>query len=198
MVDANLLRAGWAKPLLFLLCSLPFVYIVYGVIADQLGPDPVKTLIHITGEWGLRFFLVAFALTPFRRWFGLAALLRFRRMLGLFVWFYVSVHLLVVLTYLFGWDWEIAREELSERPYIIAGFASWLLLVPLGLTSNNRAVRALKKNWQRVHYLVYPAIGLAWLHVAWQTRSSYFDAVVYGLIILVLFLPRLKVFQNRR
>lgn len=194
---SSVLRSPWAKPAVFALCSLPFVYIVYAVVADQLGPDPVKALIHVSGEWGLRLFLLAFAVTPFRQWFNLPGLVRFRRMLGLFVWFYVSLHLLIVVTYLFGWDWEITREELSERPYVIAGFVSWLLLVPLGLTSNKRAVRYLKKSWQRLHRLVYPAIALAWLHIAWQTRSSYFDAVVYGALILVLFLPRLKHLKNR-
>lgn len=189
-------RAG--KPLLFVLCLLPFALLAWAAVSDSLGPDPVKALIHTTGDWSIRFLLVTLAVSPLREWTKTPWLLRYRRMLGLFAWFYTSLHLLIVATYLFGWDWAITQEELSERPYIIAGFLAWLLMVPLGLTSTNWAVRRLRQHWRRLHKLVYLAAGLAWLHIAWQTRSSYFDAVLYATLLLILFLPRIKKLSKNR
>lgn len=186
------------KPLLFVLCLLPFGLLAWAAVSDSLGPDPVKTLIHTTGEWSIRFLLITLAVSPLRDLSKAGWVLRYRRMLGLYAWFYTSLHLLIVATYLFGWDWAITKEELSERPYIIAGFLAWVLMVPLGLTSNNWAVRRLRQNWRRLHKLVYLAAGLAWLHIAWQTRSSYFDAVFYAALLLILFLPRIKKLVKNR
>jgi sulfoxide reductase heme-binding subunit YedZ len=185
-----------AKALVFVLCLLPLAYIVYAALSQSLGADPVKALIHISGEWGIRFFILTMAIGPLRAWLAWGWALRFRRMFGLYTWFYVSFHLLIVTTYLFGWDWAIAQEELAERRYIFVGFAAWILMLPLGLTSNNRAVRALRKNWGRVHMLVYPALFLAWLHIAWQVRSSYFDAALYAVIIIGLLFQRFQRFKN--
>ncbi|MBW2941999.1 sulfite oxidase heme-binding subunit YedZ [Zhongshania aquimaris] len=186
-----------AKALVFVLCLLPLAYIVYAALTENLGTDPVKSLIHLTGEWAIRLFLLTMAISPMRAWLGLNSALRFRRMLGLYTWFYASLHLLVVVTYLFGWDWSIAKEELAERPYIFVGFAAWVLMVPLGLTSNNRAVRALRKNWVRLHMLVYPAVILAWVHIALQIRSSYFDAALYAVLIICLLFQRFQKLQKR-
>lgn len=192
------LGPGQQKAGVFVLCLLPLAYIVYLVVSDKLGIDPVKTLTHITGDWAIRFLLITFSFTPLRLWLKSGSLLRYRRMLGLYAWFYASLHFLLVVTYIFGWDWAVTREELSERPYVIAGFLAWLLMLPMGLTSNRFAVRRLRQNWRRLHRLMYPVVVLGWLHIAWQARSSYFDAALYGCLIIVLFLPRLKkVFQSR-
>lgn len=186
-----------AKAVVFILCLLPLTYIVYAALTENLGTDPVKSLIHITGEWAIRLFVLTMAISPMRAWLGWGWALRFRRMLGLYTWFYASLHLLIVTTYIFGWDWQLAKIELAERPYIFVGFAAWLLMVPLGLTSNNKAVRALHKNWGRLHMLVYPAALLAWLHIAWQVRSSYFDAALYGVLIICLLFQRFQKLQKR-
>ncbi len=186
------------KGALFGLCLLPVAYIVWLIVSDGLGTDPVKTLVHLTGDWTIYLLLITLGVSPLRTWLKQPGLLRYRRMLGLFAWFYASVHLLLVITYIFGWDWGVTLEELSERPYVIAGFLAWLLMVPLGLTSNNLAVRKLRQNWRRLHLLVYPAALAAWLHIAWQARSSYFDAALYGAVLAVLFIPRLKkLFKSR-
>lgn len=188
----------WAKPVLHILCLLPFAYIVWAALSESLGTDPVKALILLTGEWSIRILILTLAITPLRQWLNMPALLRYRRMLGLYAWFYVNLHFLVVLTYLFAWDWQIAQEELLERPYIVAGFLAWLFMLPLGVTSNKRAVRALGRNWRKLHKLIYLIAVLAWVHVFWQVRSSYFDAVLYGTLILLLFYPRLKkVYETR-
>jgi sulfoxide reductase heme-binding subunit YedZ len=192
MQVSKVLASGFAKPILFLLCLLPLVFIVYAALTDGLGTDPVKALILMTGEWAIRFLLITLAVSPLRQWLSLPSLVRFRRMLGLYTWFYASLHFVVVLTYLFGWDWEIAKEELFERPYIVVGFLAWLIMMPLGFTSNKVAVRALGRKWRQLHKFVYIAAILAWVHVFWQVRSSYFDAALYGVILVVLFYPRLQ------
>jgi sulfoxide reductase heme-binding subunit YedZ len=192
MQVSKVLASGLAKPILFLLCLLPLVFIVYAALTDGLGTDPVKALILMTGEWAIRFLLITLAVSPLRQWLSLPSLVRFRRMLGLYTWFYASLHFVVVLTYLFGWDWEIAKEELFERPYIVVGFLAWLIMMPLGFTSNKVAVRALGRKWRQLHKFVYIAAILAWVHVFWQVRSSYFDAALYGVILVVLFYPRLQ------
>lgn len=183
--------------MVFFLCLLPLVYIVYAVVTESLGTDPVKSLIHLTGEWAIRLFVLTLAISPMRAWLGWGAALRFRRMLGLFTWFYTSLHLLIVTTYLFAWDWELAKIELAERPYIFVGFAAWLLMVPLALTSSNWAVRKLRKNWVRLHMLVYPSVLLAWLHIAWQVRASYFDAALYAVLIICLLFQRFQKLRKR-
>ncbi|WP_339676449.1 protein-methionine-sulfoxide reductase heme-binding subunit MsrQ [uncultured Zhongshania sp.] len=186
----------FAKAVVFILCLLPLVYTVYAAVTENLGTDPVKSLIHISGEWAIRLFVLTLAISPMRAWLGWGWVLRFRRMLGLYTWLYTSLHLLVVATYIFGWDWQLAKIELADRPYIFVGFAAWLLMLPLGITSNNRAVRALRQNWGRLHMLVYPAIILAWLHIAWQVRSSYFDAALYAVVIICLLFQRFQKLQK--
>ncbi|WP_295876191.1 sulfite oxidase heme-binding subunit YedZ [uncultured Zhongshania sp.] len=186
----------FAKAVVFILCLLPLVYTVYAAVTENLGTDPVKSLIHISGEWAIRLFVLTLAISPMRAWLGWGWVLRFRRMLGLYTWLYTSLHLLVVATYIFGWDWQLAKIELADRPYIFVGFAAWLLMLPLGITSNNRAVRALRQNWGRLHMLVYPVIILAWLHIAWQVRSSYFDAALYAVVIICLLFQRFQKLQK--
>ena len=189
---------AWTKPVLHILCLLPLAYIVWAALSESLGTDPVKALILLTGDWAIRILILTLAVTPLRQWLNMPKLLRYRRMLGLYTWFYVNLHLLVVLTYLFGWDWQIAQEELLERPYIVVGFLAWLFMLPLGFTSNNKAMRALGRNWRKIHKLIYLIALLAWVHVFWQVRSSYFDAFLYGTLILLLFYPRLKkVYETR-
>ncbi|MBD2858955.1 sulfoxide reductase heme-binding subunit YedZ [Spongiibacter sp. KMU-158] len=196
-MDLRQFERRLGKPLLFIVSLIPLGMLVWAALQNQLGTDPVKTLILETGEWALRFLILTLAVSPLKAWFAWTVVIRYRRMLGLYAWFYASIHLLIVLTYLFGWDWVIAKEELAERPYIFVGFAAWLLMVPLGLTSNNYAIRKLKKNWKSLHKLIYLIAVLAWLHLAWQIRASYLEALVYGLIIFCLFFQRLKKVYKR-
>lgn len=186
------------KAALFIACLLPLAWLVYLIFDDRLGVDPVKVLVHFTGDWSIYFLMLTFSLSPLRQWCGMPTLVRYRRMLGLYAWFYTSLHFLLVLTYIFGWDWSVTKEELSERPYVIAGFLAWLLMVPMAATSNHFSVRRLRANWRRLHRLMYPVMVLGWLHIAWQVRSSYRDALLYGAIILILFLPRLKILLKTR
>lgn len=131
------------KPWLFALCLAPLLWFAWRQYAGALGPDPGKEIVLFTGTWGLNLLLLTLAVSPARTWLRQPRLLRYRRMLGLFCFFYASLHALSVGTYIVGWQWGILTEELRERPYMLAGFAAWLTLLPLALTSNRYAVRKL-------------------------------------------------------
>lgn len=172
----------WRKPLLFVVCLLPLAWLVAGAVSGGLGPDPAKSLVLFTGSWALNFLLLTLSVSPMRQWLGRPGLLRYRRMLGLYCFFYASLHALCVGTYILGWDWAILQEELKERPYMLVGFLAWLTLVPLAATSNRAAIRRLGRRWQTLHRLVYLSLGLALLHLFWLVRSDRAEAVVYGVI----------------
>ena len=183
-----------AKPLLFALCLLPLAWLVYGVATDGLGANPAEALIRSLGDWTLRLLCVVLLVTPLRVHTGWAVLARWRRMLGLFVFFYASLHLLA-----YGWldmGFELAEigRDILKRPFILVGFASWLLLLPLALTSTNRAVRALGgRAWQSLHRLVYLVAPLVLLHFFWMRagKNDFAEVAVYAAIIALLLLERL-------
>lgn len=180
----------WSKPLLFLVCLLPLVWLI--INADALGPDPGKELVLFAGLWTLRFLLLTLAITPLREWTGLSGLVRYRRMLGLYTWFYANLHFLAVFTYLIGWSGEIFIEEFSERPYMALGITAWLLLIPLGVTSNQRMIRLLGRKWKKLHQLVYLIAVLGCVHFLWLIRSDYGEAVTYSAVFALLLLARVK------
>jgi len=174
------------KPAVFGVCLLPFAWLVYAAVSARLGPDPAEAVMLLTGEWALRFLLLTLAVSPLRRFAGWHWPMRLRRMLGLYVFFYACIHLVAFLQFYTGWTWARVVEELVERPYITAGGLAWLLLLPLALTSTHAMQRRLGRNWRRLHRLVYPAVLLACVHLIWQVRSDFGDALVYSTIALLL------------
>ena len=151
-------------------------------MGDQLGPDPAKVLMQGTGEWALRGLAVVLLASPMAK-FGWPSLFQYRRMLGLLVFLYVSLHLLLFAQVYVGWSATLLLEELQERPYVLVGFTAWLTLLPLALTSTHRARRALGRRWRQLHRLIYPATVLAWLHLLWLARSDWGEAMVYGAVL---------------
>ena len=190
----SLLLHPLAKPLVFLLCLLPLAWLVYGAVANQLGANPAEALIRGLGDWALRFLCIALAVTPVRIHTRTPQLARYRRMLGLFVAFYASLHLVAYAWLDMGLDVADIGRDILKRPFILVGFACWLLLLPLALTSTNRAVRALGgRAWQTLHRLVYLVAGLALLHFFWMRsgKNDYAEVALYAAIIGVLLLERL-------
>lgn len=181
----------FGKPLLFLVSLAPLALLVFWVASDQLGPDPAKTVVLYTGSWALNFLLLTLLVSPLRQWLKRPQLVRYRRMLGLFCFFYATLHALCVGTYIIGWQWEIFTEELRERPYMLVGFAAWLTLVPLALTSNRYSIRKLGRRWASLHKLVYLSAVLAVVHLVWLIRSSYLEAILYSLAAIFLLCWRL-------
>ena len=183
-----------AKPLLFVLCLLPLVWLVFGAANDQLGANPAEALIRGLGDWTLRFLCLTLAVTPLRLRTRMPQLARFRRMLGLFVFFYACLHLLAYGWLDMGLDIAEIGRDILERPFILVGFTVWLLLLPLALTSSNAAVRALGgRAWRSLHRLVYVVAPLALLHFFWMRsgKNDQAEVLVYGLILGVLLLERL-------
>lgn len=180
-----------AKPLVFVVCLLPAGYMFYAVYlaftggTNLLGPEPAKTLSLMTGEWSIRILILALAVTPIRYLFNWPYVWQFRRMIGLFAFFYTSLHLLVFLMFLLQWEWSAIGREIAERPFITIGFAAYVLMTGLALTSFNLAQRKLGRSWKRLHRLVYVINILAVMHVIWIVRSSYADAVLYGGLVAV-------------
>lgn len=181
----DLLRRA-LKPAVFLLCLLPFLLLLFDALTDGLGAEPVEAITHRTGRWGLRFLLITLAVTPFRRVTGFNRIIRYRRMLGLFAFFYATMHFLtyIVLDQFFGFAYIV--EDIAERPYITVGFASWLLLIPLAITSTDAWIRRLGKRWARLHRLVYVAALGGVLHFLWLVKADLRRPILYGTILVVL------------
>ena len=178
-----------AKPLIFLICLLPFAWLVFRVFTQDLGANPQEALIRATGDWTLRFLCIVLAVTPLRTISNTPQLARFRRMLGLFVYFYVVVHLLSYSWFDMGFDVAEIAKDIYKRPFILVGFSAFLLLTPLALTSFNRAIKVLgAKRWQQLHKLVYVIAGLGILHFFWMRagKNDFNEVYVYAAILGVL------------
>ena len=174
------------KPVIFLLSTIPFFYLLLRVLQNDLGPDPAQALSIETGEWTLRFLLLTLAITPLRQTLGLIEIARLRRMIGLFTFFYATIHLVSWMAFILGFRWFAIAEELVERPYITIGFVAYIILFLLGVTSTNSMVRRLGRNWKRLHKLIYLASVLAIIHLLWILRTDITEAVVYGALLLIL------------
>ena len=178
-----------AKPVLFVICLLPFAWLIYQAFANQLGANPAEALIRATGDWTLRFLCVVLTVTPLRTLTNTPSLLRFRRMLGLFVYFYVVVHLLSYSWFDMGFDVADIAKDIAKRPFILVGFSAFLLLTPLAATSFNAAIKAMGvKRWQLLHKLVYLISGLGLLHFFWMRagKNNFAEVFVYAAIIALL------------
>ncbi|MBX9402854.1 protein-methionine-sulfoxide reductase heme-binding subunit MsrQ [Lysobacter sp. BMK333-48F3] len=151
-----------------------------------LGADPVAEIEHRLGLWALRLLLIALAVTPLRQLSGQPVLLRFRRLLGLYAFFYASLHLAAYLILDLKQYWAQIFEEIAKRPYITVGFAAWLLLVPLALTSTQGMMRRLGRRWGQLHRLVYAIAVLAVLHFWWLVKSDIREPLLYATILAVL------------
>ena len=191
---------SWRRLIIFLCALIPFAWLVFNTITQQLGADPSKTIVLFTGEWTIYFLFITLSVTPLRRLLKWNWLMPHRRMLGLFALFYGLLHLLSYLIFILGLDFSRLVSETLKRPYITVGFPALLILVALGITSTQKMMRRLGKNWVKLHRLVYLALILAWIHVLWQVRSSYFEATVYGAVVAVLLGIRLfwAVKKNKR
>ena len=183
------------KALLFLLCLVPLAKLaleIFGVGGMSLGANPIEALIHRLGIWGLNFLLITLAVTPLRRLTGKGWLLRFRRMFGLFAFFYVLLHFLTYAGLDQRFDPPVIFEDIVEWPFITVGFTAFLLLIPLALTSTNAMMRRLGRRWQKLHRLVYLIAILGVVHFYWQVKLDTLEALIYAAILAALLGFRLK------
>lgn len=174
------------KALAHALALLPLALLVRGVVQDTLGADPVAAITHGTGDWALRLLLLGLALTPLRRLTGQPWPIRFRRLVGLYAFFYASLHLATYVVLDLGQYWGQILDDIVKRPYITVGFAAWLLLVPLALTSTRGWMRRLGRRWGQLHTLVYAVGVLGVLHFLWLVKSDLREPLVYAGILALL------------
>lgn len=190
----------WLKPALFAAALIPFGYLAVGLLADGLGANPVETITHVSGEWALRLLLLTLLVTPLRRATGLTWLVRLRRMLGLFAFFYVVVHFTTYALLDAGLDLAYVVEDVLDRPYITVGFVTLCALVPLAATSTDAMIRRLGgARWRRLHRLAYFAGAGAVLHFLWLafSKSDLREPLIYFAILVVLLVARLPAVAAR-
>lgn len=174
------------KPLVFSISLIPLLWLGWLAWNQQLGTNPVEALSHRTGDWSLRFLLLTLAVTPLRRLTGWNRVQRFRRMLGLFAFFYVCLHVTVYLVFDQFFDLAALMADVMKRPYLSVGFAAFVLLIPLAVTSTNRMMKRLGRHWQRLHRLVYPIALLAVLHYLWLVKADRSEPLMYAGILTLL------------
>ena len=180
----------------FILSSVPFLLISYKIFFNKLGAEPVKEITHFTGEWTLIFICLTLSMSPLKKLTNSIMWISFRRMLGLFVFFYATLHLLTYIGLDYRFDWSPILDDVVKKKYIFIGFAAWLLLIPLAITSSQKMVIMLKKNWKKLHRLIYIIAIFGSLHYIWLSKTIFFKPLIYFIIIIVLLAFRIKL-KNR-
>jgi sulfoxide reductase heme-binding subunit YedZ len=187
----KLLTSKWTKVVVFLASSIPFVLLCVGLLRSDLGINPVETLQHTTGDWTLRFLIFTLAITPLRKTFKLPELIRFRRMLGLFAFFYVTLHFITYLGPDQNFNLSGMWDDVAKRKFITVGFAAFVLLIPLALTSTAGSIRRLGgKRWQALHRLIYVCATLGVIHYYWLVKSDVRKPLIYAFFVGILLLWR--------
>ncbi len=186
------------KPVLFILLLLPLVLLAYRFYSEGLGANPIETINRYTGDWALRILLATLAFSPLIRTFRWNGIIQFRRMFGLFAFFYVCLHLTsyIVLDQFF--DFSEILDDVFKRPFITAGFSAFILLIPLAITSTNKMVEKLQYRWIQLHRVVYVIAMLAVLHFWWMVKIDTREPMIYAIILTVLLGIRLLFYLKRK
>lgn len=186
------------KPLLFLACLFPLARLIVLAFSDGLGANPIEFITRSTGTWTLVFLLITLSVTPARRLTGLAALLRLRRMLGLFAFFYACLHFTTYIWLDQFFDWAAIVKDVIKRPFITIGFAAFVLLVPLAVTSTNAMMRRLGRRWQTLHRAIYFIAAAGVVHYWWLVKKDITQPALYGLVLTLLLGYRVVVWWEGR
>ena len=180
------------KPSIFILSTIPFLVITYKIFFNKLGPEPVKEITHFTGEWALIFICLTLSMRPLKKFTNLNYWVKVRRMLGLFVFFYTSLHLLTYVGIDHRFNWQPILNDVVKKKYIFVGFAAWVLLIPLTITSSQKMMLLLKEKWKKLHRLIYVIAILGSLHFIWLSKTIYFKPLIYFVLITVLLALRIN------
>ena len=186
------------KPSIFFLSLIPFFLILYKIIFNKLGPEPVKEITHFTGEWTLLFIIFTLSMSPLKKITKLNIWISFRRMLGLFLFFYATLHMLTYVAIDYRLDFQSISKDILTKKFIFVGFAAWILLLPLAFTSSKKAVIYLKDKWKKLHRLIYIISILGIIHFIWLVKKDLTEPIIYAVIIIILLLFRinLKRYKN--
>jgi sulfoxide reductase heme-binding subunit YedZ len=174
------------KPIVLLICLIPFAQLLYRGYIGDLGVNPIDTVTRFTGSWSLFILMATLAVTPLRRLTGWNDWIKYRRMLGLFAFFYAALHFSTYVVLDLYFDFSRIASDILKRPYITVGFTALLLMTPLAITSTSAMVRRLGRRWQQLHYLVYPIAILGVLHFFWLVKSDITRPAQYGLFLALL------------
>ena len=186
----------YSKTLVFFLSLWPIYVISYQIIFNQLGPEPVDRIINHFGEWTLIFILLTLSMTPLKKITKSVEWIKFRRMLGLFTFFYASIHMLSYVGLDYRFDFEPLINDVLKKKFIFIGFSAWLLLIPLAVTSSERMVRLLKQNWKKIHRLIYIIGIFGVLHYIWLSKTIFFKPLIFLIILIILLLFRIKITRS--
>jgi methionine sulfoxide reductase heme-binding subunit len=194
-----LLNSKWSKPVVFLLCLLPLAALGWRALHGELTANPIEFITHATGDWTLRFLVITLCVSPFRKILHLPELIRFRRMLGLFAFFYACLHFTTYIWLDKFFDLSEMWKDIAKRKYITVGFVAFLLLIPLAVTSTAGWIRRLGgKGWQKLHRLIYLSAALGVIHYYWLVKSAVIKPLTYGAIVAILLLWRLFAWLAKR
>ena len=180
------------KPIIFLLSSIPFIIIISKIFLNQLGPEPIKEITLHTGEWTLLFLVFTLSMTPLKKLTNLNIWISVRRMLGLFAFFYASLHMLTYIGLDYQFDLSAISKDIFTKKFIFVGFTAWLLMVPLAITSSKKMMGILKKNWKKLHRLIYLISILGVIHFLWLVKKDLTEPLIYLLIIVILLILRVN------
>ncbi|OGT65484.1 MAG: sulfoxide reductase heme-binding subunit YedZ [Gammaproteobacteria bacterium RIFCSPLOWO2_02_FULL_47_50] len=184
------------KNFLFVCCLVPFFILVFNAATGNLGANPIEKVRLFTGDWTLYFLLITLTITPLRKISGWNELIRYRRMLGLYAFFYACLHFFSYLILDQFFDWEEIGRDIIKRPYITIGVAAFVLLIPMAVTSTNKMMKRLGKNWKKLHSLIYLITTLGVLHFLWLVKADIREPVLMGIILISLLILRLPWLNN--
>ena len=182
----------YSKIIVFILCLWPLVIISLNIYYNELGAEPVKKIMNHFGEWTLIFICLTLAMSPLKRFTNLAFWTKFRRMLGLFVFFYATIHLLTYIGLDYRFDWQPIFNDVLKKKFIFIGFSAWLLLIPLAATSSQKMINLLKQNWKKLHRIVYIIAIFGALHYIWLSKTIFFKPLIFLIILIILLLFRVN------
>jgi sulfoxide reductase heme-binding subunit YedZ len=181
------------KPSIFFLSLIPFLLILYKIIFNKLGPEPVKEITHFTGEWTLLFIIFTLSMSPLKKITKLNIWISFRRMLGLFLFFYATLHMLTYVAIDYRLDFQSILKDILTKKFIFVGFAAWILLLPLAFTSSKKAMIYLKDKWKKLHRLIYIISILGIIHFIWLVKKDLTEPLIYAAIVVILLLFRFNI-----
>ena len=172
-------------------CLIPLFYLTSIALTSGLGANPIERLTHFTGTWSLNFLLITLSVTPLRHLTGLHRIVQYRRMLGLYAFFYACLHFLCYFVLDQFFDFREIMDDILKRPYITVGFSAFVLLIPLAVTSTRNMIARLGKRWRQLHRLIYISATLAVLHFLWLVKADIREPVIYGAVLILLLLLRM-------
>ena len=182
----------YSKIFVFLLCLWPLYSIIYQIFYNKLGAEPVDKIINHFGEWSLIFIFLTLSMSPLKKITNSTIWIKYRRMLGLFVFFYASIHMLSYVGLDYRFDFKPLINDVLKKKFIFIGFSAWLLLIPLAITSSDKMVKILKQNWKKIHRLIYVIGIFGVLHFIWLSKTIFFKPLIFLVILIILLLFRVN------